>query len=149
MATIKNKSVFREYEIEKTWQAGIVLTGPEVKSVRLGQVSLKGSHVKVLSGEVFLVNAQITPYKFSKQEDYDPKRTRKLLLKKSEINQLIGLIEQKKRALVPVAIEIDRRIKVTIGLGRGLKQYERREKLKRRDQKREVEAQVKSSLRGF
>lgn len=150
MVSIRNKRVLQEYAIEKTWHAGIVLTGPETKSIRLGQMSLKGSHVKVIGGEVFLLNAQITPYKYSDTSGVDPKKSRKLLLKKSEILQIQGLIQQKNRALIPIAVESDRhRIKVSIGLGRGLKQYERRELLKKRDQKREVESQVKGKLRGF
>ncbi len=150
MAVIKNKIAFQEYAIEKTWQAGIVLTGPETKSVRIGQASLKGSHVKVIGGEVFLLNAQITPYKYSVQTDIDPKRTRKLLLKKSEINQIIGLTQQQNRTVIPLVMEMGKHhIKLSIGLGRGLKQYERRELLKKRDLKREVESQIKGKLKGF
>ena len=150
MVSISNKNAKREYEIEKTWQAGIVLTGPEAKSIRLGQASLKGSHVKLIQNEAYLLNAQITPYKYSDQREVDPKRSRKLLLRKSELEQMQGLSEQKNRTLVPLSLESGKHtIKLIVGLGRGLKQYERRELVKKRDLKREVETQVKGKLKGF
>jgi len=150
MVSISNKNAKREYEIEKTWQAGIVLTGPEAKSIRLGQASLKGSHVKLIQNEAYLLNAQITPYKYSDQREVDPKRSRKLLLRKSELEQMSGLSEQKNRTLVPLSLESGKHtIKLIVGLGRGLKQYERRELVKKRDLKREVETQVKGKLKGF
>lgn len=149
MATILNKAAKREYEISSTYVAGVLLTGPEVKSVRLGQASLKGSHVRVMGGEAFLLNAQITPYKFAHLPDYDPKRTRKLLLKKRELDQIASLSQQKGLTVVPLALVAQRTIKLEIGIGRGKKQHEKREALKRKDQKREVERMLRSKMRGF
>lgn len=149
MATILNKAARREYEISSTYVAGVMLTGPEVKSVRLGQASLKGSHVRVVGGEAFLLNAQITPYKFAHLSDYDPKRTRKLLLNKRELDQIASLSQQKGLTVVPLALVAQRTIKLEIGIGRGKKQHEKREAIKRKDQKREVERMLRSKMRGF
>lgn len=149
MVRIKNASAYREFAIGDTVVAGVVLTGPEVKSIRLGQASLKGSHVRIVGGEAFLLNAQITPYKFAQQADYDPKRTRKLLLKKRELNRIAGILQQKGLTLVPLALFAQRTVKLEIGVGRGKKQYEKREELKKKQQKREVERMLKGKLRGF
>lgn len=140
MILVINKKAKSEYAIEKTFYAGIVLSGAEVKSLRNKSGSLIGSYVKILQGEAFLLNAQVSPYKFSKNEDYDPKRTRKLLLKKSEIQSLVETQEKKKRALIPQTIElINNKIKVKIGVGKGLKEFEKREKIKKRDIDREID----------
>lgn len=146
---IINKLARREYEILSTFTAGLLLTGPEVKSLRLGQASLRGSHVKIIGTEAFLLNAQITPYRFASQKELEPKRTRKLLLKRRELDRLIGASQEKGRTLVPLAFKTGRTIKLEIGIGRGKKQHEKREELKRREQKREVERTIRGRLRGF
>ena len=92
---LKNRRATYEYEIFKKYEAGIVLSGPEVKSLRAKSGSFFGSYIKLLSGEAFLLNAQITPYKFAENEDYDPKRTRKLLLHKKELAEIEQLSQQK------------------------------------------------------
>lgn len=139
-----NKRARNEYTIQKKFQAGIVLIGSEVKSLRLKHASLIGSYVKIIDGETFLINAQITPYKFADNRDYDPKRTRKLLLKKKEIDQLVTYNDQKGWAIVPISIEtVRRKIKLTLGVGKGKKQYEKREELKQRSIKRDIEREMK------
>ncbi len=106
MLLLSNKKAHTEYEIEKTLYAGVLLTGPEVKSLRNKSGSLVGSYVKIIGNEAFLLNSQITPYAFAVNVDYDPKRTRKLLLKKKEILKLLETQEQKKRTLVALSFEL-------------------------------------------
>ncbi len=145
MILVQNKKARFEYDIEKTYQAGLVLTGPEVKSLRLKHASLTGSYVQIQSGEAVLLNAQINPYAYANNNDYDPRRTRKLLLSKKEILQLDELHKNGKRALVALAIELKGNlIKIKIGVGRGLKKYDKREKIKKRDQERQIQRQMKS-----
>ncbi len=137
MILVANKKIRAEYEIVKTFIAGMVLSGPEVKSLRLKNASLTGSFVKVIGGEVFLINAHIGPYSFADTTKYEPKQTRKLLLTKKEIAQLTGSLEKKNLTLVPLSIDAEgRRIKATIALARGLKKFEKREKIKQRDLER-------------
>ena len=125
--------------------AGVVLSGPEVKSLRNKSGSFKGSYVKVVSEEVFLINAQITPYKFADNADYDPKRTRKLLLKKKEIVSLADDLNKKNRTLVPLSFEVfGRNIKLKIGVGLGLKLHDKRAKMKKRTIDRDVAKELKS-----
>jgi SsrA-binding protein len=144
MLLLKNKKATYEYAIEKTYTAGILLSGAEVKSLRNKSGSLKGSFVKNVGGELFLINAQISPYKFADNSEYDPKRTRKLLMKKSEIVSLTSELEQKGRALVPLSFELEHnKIKLKFGLGRGLKLHDKRAKLKERTIKREIEKSLK------
>lgn len=144
MILLENRKARSEYSVEKSIMAGIMLSGGEVKSLRNKSGSLVGSYVKVLNGEAFLLNAQISPYKFANNKDYDPKRTRKLLLKKSELIKLVEVQEQKKLTLFPQTIElVGNMIKVKVGVGKGLKQFEKREKMKKRDLEREIERQVK------
>ena len=147
MLLLSNKKAHTEYEIEKTLYAGVLLTGPEVKSLRNKSGSLVGSYVKIIGNEAFLLNSQITPYAFAVNVDYDPKRTRKLLLKKKEIVKLLETQEQKKRTLVALSFELhNNKIKLKMGVGRGLKQFEKREKIKKRDEQREVGWAVKRYL---
>ena len=145
MLLLKNKRATHDYAIEKTYMAGVVLSGPEVKSLRNKSGSFKGSYVKVVSEEVFLINAQITPYKFADNADYDPKRTRKLLLKKKEIVSLADDLNKKNRTLVPLSFEVfGRNIKLKIGVGLGLKLHDKRAKMKKRTIDRDVAKELKS-----
>lgn len=147
MVIVKNRQARHEYEIEQTYTAGIVLSGQETKSLRLGHASLNGSYVRIVDGEAILLNAQITPYAYAQNQDYDPKRTRKLLLKKREILELDTWSKQKKRTLVAVDFRLLRNhIKLTIGIGRGLKSHDKRRKLKERDLQRELQKQFKRSV---
>lgn len=146
MSLVFNKKASYEYTISKKFIAGVVLSGAEVKSLRLKQASLNGSYIKEIAGELFLINAQINAYAFSNQENYDPKRSRKLLLKKSEIQTLIENSKQKGFAIVPLAFFISHnRIKLELALARGTKEYEKRENIKKRDLKRELETENKRS----
>jgi SsrA-binding protein len=150
MLLVTNKKARHDYQIEDTLLAGVVLTGAEVKSLRLKQASLKGSFVRLVKGEAWLIDAQISPYKFANNSEYDPKRMRKLLLKKRELGRLVGLKEQTGRTIVPLAFKlINNHIKLEIGVGRGLKQHEKREKLKKRADRREAQKVLKAKLKGF
>ena len=150
MLLVANKKARHDYQIENTLLAGVVLTGPEVKSLRLKQASLKGAFVRLIQGEAWLIDAQISPYKFASNLEYDPKRMRKLLLKKKELGQLTGLKDQSRRTIVPLSFKlINNKIKLEIGIGRGLKKHEKREKLKKRADRREAQRLLKSKLKGF
>ena len=144
---IINRSVYHDYQISETLEAGIKLTGPEVKSVKGGRVSLTGAFVRIIGSEVYLLNASIQPYTFARVENYDPRRTRKLLLSKKEIMALKGRVEGANLTLVPVSI-YDKHglIKTGVGIARGKKQYEKRELIKRREQKRELERQYRAKV---
>lgn len=148
MVLLKNKKARHEYEIEKTYLAGVLLSGSEVKSLRNKSGSLQGSFIKIIAGEVFLINAQISPYKFADNREYDPKRTRKLLLRKREIANLQGYLDQKGRTLVPLQFELQgNRVKLQFGVGKGLKLHDKRAKLKKRTQQRDLERQLKDRNR--
>ena len=139
MSLVFNKKAQFEYTISKKFIAGVVLSGAEVKSLRLQQASLNGSYIKEVSGELFLINSQINGYSFAKQDDYDPKRSRKLLLKKSEMAALVENSKQKGFAIVPIAFFLSHnRIKLELALAKGKKEYEKREVIKKRDLKREM-----------
>ena len=146
MALLVNKKARSEYTIRDTFLAGMMLSGAEVKSLRNSSGSLTGSYVKILGGEAFLLNAQITPYKFADNREYDPKRTRKLLLRKKEINRLEEALSQKGLTLVPLSVQLHHNlIKLEVGIGQGLKQYEKREKLKKRTQERDIQRMMKDN----
>ena len=137
MLLINNKRAKFDYEIFEKISAGIVLSGPEVKSLRAKAGSLTGSFVQIVDGRAVLLNAQISPYPYADNRDYDPKRTRVLLLRKREIFSLADKIKQKHYTLVPLSIELsNKRIKVIIGVGRGKKQFEKREQIKKREWER-------------
>lgn len=148
MKLIVNKQARHEYQIEQTYTAGIILTGQEAKSLRLRHGSLSGSYVKIINGDAVLLNAQINQYAYSSIKDYDPKRTRKLLLKKKELEELWEWSNNKKRALVALSVDaLGRYIKVQIGIGRGLKEYDKRKKIKERDQDRDLKRQLKQNYK--
>ncbi|MBU0979014.1 MAG: SsrA-binding protein SmpB [Patescibacteria group bacterium] len=150
MSLVVNRKARSLYQIEDTFLAGLVLSGPEVKSLRQAHASLVGSFVRIINGEAFLINAQISPYVFAINTEYDARRIRKLLLKKAELDRLTVITTQQKRVLVPLSFELDhRRIKLKVGIGRGKKQYEQRETIKRRQQKREMAKEFKTQLKGF
>lgn len=146
MLLIANKKAKHDYAIDQTVQAGIVLTGAEVKSLRGKSGSLNGSYVKPLNNELYLIGAQITPYRFADNTDYDPKRTRKLLLKRKEIAELTEAAEKRGWTLIPLSFEaVGRTIKLNVGVGRGRQEYEKREKLKKRALKREMQKELKQA----
>lgn len=133
-----NKRAKFDYDIKDTFDAGLVLDGAEVKAVKEGNTSLAGSYVKVSATSATLTGAHIGLYKYAVQEGYDPTHDRKLLLKKSELEQMIG--KEKGLTVVPLEIYVTNRglVKVKIGIGRGRKKEDKREYLKNRDTEREV-----------
>lgn len=134
-----NKKARFDYEILDTYEAGIVLRGPEVKSVKAGQISIKEAFATVRGEEVFLTNAHISPYKQASNIEQEPTRSRKLLLKKSEISSLVGKAKTQGLTLIPTKVYLKRGfVKVEIGLGKGKKKYDKREQLKKKDVKREI-----------
>lgn len=134
-----NRKARHEYEILDTFEAGMVLRGPEVKSVRDGKIGFQDAFARVEGGEVFLYNLHISPYEQANRENEDPLRTRKLLLHRGEIRGLIGQVEEKGLTLVPLELYFRRGYaKVLLGLARGRKLYDKREKLKRKTQEKEA-----------
>lgn len=142
-----NKQARYNYEILGKYEAGIEFTGPEVKSAKLKQISLKGSYVTIKDSEVWLLNCHISPYKKARQEGYDPTRTRKLLLHRKEIDSLIGKLKQKGLTLVPLKVYTKKKlVKVEFGLGRGKRKYEKRELIKKREAKRKIQRALRGKL---
>jgi SsrA-binding protein len=138
-AIARNPKATHDYHILDSWEAGIVLTGTEVKSLRHGKASIKEAYARIRDGEVFLEGMNITPYAQGNRYNHDPVRSRKLLLHRREIERLIGAVEQKGLTLIPLDLYFSRgRAKVKLALGRGKKQYDKREYLKRRDAERDV-----------
>ena len=141
----KNKRARFDYEIKDTLVAGIVLAGHEVKSVKSGHISLKGSFVSIKTGEAYLTNAHITLYKSAANiPSYDPVRSRKLLLHRKQINEILGAVKAQGLSVVPLAVGMERGlIKVELGIGRGKKKFDKREAVKRRDILRDVDREIK------
>ncbi|BAU65819.1 SsrA-binding protein [Stanieria sp. NIES-3757] len=133
------------YEILETYEAGIQLTGTEVKSIREGKANLKDGYALIRNGEAWLINVHISPYQASGQYfNHEPRRTRKLLLHRKEISKLIGQVEQKGLTLVPLKLYFKNGwIKVSIGLAKGKKLHDKRETMKRRQDQREIERAMK------
>lgn len=135
-----NKKAYHDYFVEETYEAGIALSGTEVKSVRLGKVNLRDSYVTLKSGEALLVGAHISPYEKGSYFNVDPLRIRRLLLHKTEIRRLKARTEQKGFTVVPLKIYFkDSLVKVEIGLCRGKDLYDKRETLKRREEERKLD----------
>lgn len=136
-----NKKARHEYFIEDTYEAGIVLTGTEIKSIRLGKVNIKESFAKIEQGEVILYGMHISPYEQGNRYNVDPVRERKLLLNRQEIRKLIGLTKEKGLTLVPLSLYIneDGRAKIQLGVARGKKLYDKREDIAKRDADRKME----------
>jgi len=143
---VTNKKAQYQYEFLEKFKAGIVLKGQEVKSIKAGRMTLGGSFVVLKENEVFLIGANIPPYQpKNAPPDYEPQRSRKLLLKKLEIKKLIGKAKQKGLTIVPLRVYTERgKIKVEFGIARGKKKFDKREKIK----KREVEREIKRALKG-
>ena len=137
----RNKKAFHDYHIEGIMEAGMVLNGAEVKSLRAGRANLKDGYAKVDNGEVYLHNVHISPYSFATHNPTDPVRFRKLLLHKREIRKLIGKLHEKGIALIPLSIYfIDNgKAKVELGLARGKKLYDKRATLKQKQSDRDMD----------
>jgi len=139
-----NRRALHDYEILETYESGIVLVGSEVKSLREGRVALKNGFGCIEGEEAFLYNVHISPYEKSSTKDYDPERKRKLLLHKHEIKRLMGRVQQRGLTLVPLEMYFkDGNAKVSLGLARGKKTYDKRETLKRREAEREIRRSMK------
>ncbi len=144
MKKIINRRARYDYHLLEKFEAGIVLTGAEVKSVKAGKMSLSESFVKIIDNEAWLLNAFINPYPFADNRDYDPKRSRKLLLHKNELLKLTQQTKEKKLTVIPVSCYTKaRKIKLEIALARGKKKYDKREAKKRKALEREIEQALK------
>ena len=139
-----NKKAYHDYFIEETYEAGIVLTGTEIKSVRQGKVSIKESYAKIENSEMILYGMNISPYEQGNRYNVEPLRPRKLLLHKQEIMKLNGKLAERGYALVPLQVYFkDGRAKIEIGLAKGKKLYDKRESIAKHDMKREHEREFK------
>ncbi|WP_423188630.1 SsrA-binding protein SmpB [Alkalibacterium sp. f15] len=142
----QNRKARYEYSILDTVEAGIVLQGTEIKSIRAGRINLKDGYASIRNGEIFLYNVHIAPFEQGNQFNHDPVRIRKLLMKKKQIDKLAGEVKQGGVTLIPLKVYIKNGFaKVLIGLAKGKKQYDKRESLKRRDQDRDLRRSVKDN----
>lgn len=143
-----NRKAYHDYHIEETYEAGIALTGTEIKSVRAGSINLRDSYAQVKNGELWLMNVHIAPYEPASRQNVDPYRDRKLLMHRREIMRLFGRVQEKGFTLVPLKVYLKKnRAKVEIGLARGKKQYDKREAISKRDAAREIARAVKEHRR--
>lgn len=144
-----NKKARHDYFIEETYEAGIVLTGTEIKSIRQGRVNLKESFAKIEGGELVIYQMHISPYEQGNRYNVDPTRPRKLLLHKQEIRKLIGYTTQKGLTLVPLTIYLNEKgmAKMEIAVARGKKLYDKREDIAKRDSQRRIQQEIKQSSR--
>lgn len=148
-AVATNRRARHDYHILESYEAGIVLTGTEVKSIRGGRINLKDSFARVEGGEVFLYNMHISPYSHGNRWNHDPTRTRKLLLHKAEIRRLIGRVQQQGLTLVPLRVYFNERgkAKVELALAQGKKKWDKRRDIAKREVEREVERAMKERIR--
>lgn len=136
----QNKKARHDYHVEETFEAGIVLQGTEIKSIRAGRTNLKDSFARVQNGELFLHNMHISTYEQGNRYNHDPLRTRKLLLHRKEINKLLGATKEQGYSIVPLKMYLKNGFaKLLIGLAKGKKHYDKRDDLKKKDAKREIE----------
>ncbi|MBA4417037.1 MAG: SsrA-binding protein [Syntrophus sp. (in: bacteria)] len=140
-----NKKAFHDYHIEEKFEAGIALTGTEVKSLREGRANLKESYAKIKDGELFLMNAHISPYSCGNMFNHEPKRIRKLLMHRREIHKLFGKVRERGYSLVPLSIYFNskNKAKLEFALAKGKTLYDKRESIKRKDAKRVTERELR------
>lgn len=144
----QNKPAWRNYSIEETYEAGIVLQGTEVKSLREGRANMKDSYARVTDGEVFVYDLHISPYSHGNRANHDPLRVRKLLFHKQEIKRLYGKTRERGLALIPLKLYFKNgKVKMEIGLSKGKKLHDRREDLKRKADQRDMERAIKDRSR--
>jgi len=137
---VRNKRAKHDYQLKDKFEAGIVLTGAEVKSVLERKIHLEEAYAKIIKGELFLINAHIHPYRFADTSKLDPNRTRKLLVHKKELVSLASKIKQKNLTLIPLSCyNKGRKVKLKLALAKAKKKYEKREEKRRRDIDREIE----------
>ncbi len=145
----ENRKALHDYEVLETFEAGVVLLGTEVKSIRDGRVNLRDSYARVEGDELFVFNVHISPYTHRGYADHEPLRKRKLLLHRAEIRKLIGRTVEKGLTLVPLRMYLKNgRVKLAVSLARGKKTHDKRETIRRRELDRETRAAVKSKQRG-
>jgi len=144
---IINRKAFYDYEILDRFEAGINLLGAEVKAIRLGHADLSGSFARILGSEAYLINAKIFPYEYARPDQYDSKRTRKLLLHKKQIIAIKSKTEGANLTIVPVSLYTrNNLIKLELALGKPKKKFEKKESIKRKDIEREIEEALKGNL---
>ena len=142
----KNPVAYHNYSIDDTLEAGIVLTGTEIKSIRSGKANLKDTYVNIKNGEAFVYGMHISPYEHGNIFNKDPLRTRKLLLNKREINKLLGYTSQKGLSLVPTKLYFKGNfVKLEIGIGKGKKLYDKREDIAKKDAERKIQRTLKNA----
>lgn len=141
----KNPTAYHNYTIQNTIEAGIVLTGTEIKSIRNGKVNIKDTYVNIKDGEVFIYGMHISPYEFGNIFNKDPIRTRKLLLNKHEINRLFGMIKQKGISLIPTKMYMKgNKVKLEIGIGKGKKLFDKRQDIAKKDAEMKIQRALKN-----
>lgn len=144
-----NRKARHDYLIEDTFEAGLVLTGSEIKSIRAGQVNLKDSYATIREGELWLANVHIAPYRQASYENHEPRRERKLLMHRREINRLTGKLQEKGLTLIPLQLYLkNSRAKVELGLARGKKLYDKRQSMRERDDQRQIERVIGRRQKG-
>ena len=142
----KNPTARHNYTIENTFEAGIVLTGTEIKSIRNGKVNIKDTYVMIKNGEAYILGMHISPYEQGNIFNKDPLRDRKLLIHKKEIFKYYGMIKQKSVSLIPLSIYFkDSKVKVEIGVGKGKKLYDKREDMAKKDAMRKIDRALKNN----
>lgn len=147
--TAENRKAYHDYFIEERFEAGIALTGSEIKSIRAGRINLRGGYARVVNGEVILYEVHIAPYEQSGTYfNHEPTRPRKLLLHRREINRILGQIERQGFTLVPLRVYFkQRRAKLELGLARGKKLYDKRDDIAKREARRDIDRAMKSRMR--
>ena len=147
MSTIaKNPTAYHNYTIEDTLEAGIVLAGTEIKSIRNGKVNLKDSYIVLKNSEVFIIGMHISPYEFGNIYNKDPMRTRKLLLNRREIDKLSGLVKQKGISIIPIEMYWKKdKVKIKVGIGKGKKLYDKREDIAKKDAEMKIKRAIKNN----
>jgi SsrA-binding protein len=136
----RNRKAYFEYAIDDLYEAGLVLKGTEVKSLRLGKASIDDAYARFRDGQIFLYNAHISPYPHAAGENHDPTRPRKLLLHRLEMKRLLGKLQERGYTLIPLRLYFkDEHAKVELGLAKGKKKHDKRETIRRREEQRELE----------
>jgi SsrA-binding protein len=144
----RNRKALHDFNIEETYEAGIALTGPEVKSIREGRANLRESYVRVKNGEVFLIGAHISPYKNATNVPQEPTRDRKLLLHRKEIDRLIGKSQEERKTIIPLRLyPKNGLIKLEIAVASRKRQYDKRREIAKKTAQREIERAMKERLR--
>lgn len=145
-----NRKAYHDYFIDEKLEAGIILTGTEIKSIRNGRVNLKDSYARIENGEVWLHQMHVSPYEQGNRFNHDPLRKRKLLLNRSEIIKLIGKVQLQGLTLVPTKIYLRRGMaKIELGVGKGKKNYDKRQDMAERDAKREIERHFRGQSKEY